>query len=101
MKYGCILLRDILSHHTDQLLKQLREFLCGSDWCSVLFMHFVSPDSDVVLTHNQSGRFESRFVSVGIQASPSIWLKGMEGSALGVWVAHGEGTVRKHTEAVS
>ncbi|XP_061593812.1 phosphoribosylformylglycinamidine synthase [Cololabis saira] len=47
--------------------------------------------SEVVLTHNKSGRFESRFVSVGIRESPSIWLRGMEGSALGVWVAHGEG----------
>lgn len=45
----------------------------------------------MVLTHNKSGRFESRFVSVGIQESPSIWLRGMQGSALGVWVAHGEG----------
>lgn len=50
------------------------------------------PESDVVLTHNKSGRFESRFVSVGIQKSPCTWLRGMEGSALGVWVAHGEGT---------
>lgn len=46
----------------------------------------------MVLTHNKSCRFESRFVTVGIQASPSVWLAGMEGSALGVWVAHGEGT---------
>ncbi|XP_024134719.1 phosphoribosylformylglycinamidine synthase isoform X2 [Oryzias melastigma] len=50
--------------------------------------------SEVVLTHNRSGRFESRFVSVGIQESPSIWLRGMEGSALGVWVAHGEGLMQ-------
>ncbi|XP_034561977.1 phosphoribosylformylglycinamidine synthase [Notolabrus celidotus] len=49
---------------------------------------------DVVLTHNQSGRFESRFVSVGIQESPSVWLRGMQGSALGVWVAHGEGMMQ-------
>lgn len=49
-------------------------------------------DKEVVLTHNRSGRFESRFVSVGIQKSPSVWLRGMEGSALGVWVAHGEGS---------
>ncbi|MCI0468467.1 MAG: phosphoribosylformylglycinamidine synthase subunit PurQ, partial [Nitrospirae bacterium] len=41
--------------------------------------------------HNKSGRFESRFASVKILASPSIMLKGMEGSVLGVWVAHGEG----------
>lgn len=50
--------------------------------------------SDVTLTHNKSGRFESRFVSVGIQPSPAIMLKGMEGSALGVWVAHGEGLMQ-------
>jgi phosphoribosylformylglycinamidine synthase len=41
--------------------------------------------------HNTSGRFESRFSTVKILPSPAIMLKGMEGSALGVWVAHGEG----------
>jgi phosphoribosylformylglycinamidine synthase len=41
--------------------------------------------------HNRSGRFESRFVSVKIMESPSIMLKGMADSVLGVWVAHGEG----------
>jgi phosphoribosylformylglycinamidine synthase len=41
--------------------------------------------------HNRSGRFESRFVSVKIKESPSLMLKGMADSVLGVWVAHGEG----------
>ena len=41
--------------------------------------------------HNASGRFESRFSSVLIQPSPAVLFKGMEGSSLGVWVAHGEG----------
>ena len=41
--------------------------------------------------HNVSGRFESRFSTVKIFSSPSIMLKGMEGSTLGIWVAHGEG----------
>ena len=41
--------------------------------------------------HNSSGRFESRFSSVRIMPGPSIMLKGMEDSVLGVWVAHGEG----------
>lgn len=41
--------------------------------------------------HNKSGRFESRFATVKIIESPSIMLKGMEGSVLGVWIAHGEG----------
>uniref|UniRef100_A0A7N6BYI4 Phosphoribosylformylglycinamidine synthase n=1 Tax=Anabas testudineus TaxID=64144 RepID=A0A7N6BYI4_ANATE len=58
-----------------------------------IFSNFL-PGSEVVLTHNESGRFESRFVSVGIEKSPSVWLRGMEGSALGVWVAHGEGLMQ-------
>ena len=36
-------------------------------------------------------RFESRFPTVEIQPSNSIFLKGMAGSRLGIWVAHGEG----------
>lgn len=41
--------------------------------------------------HNESGRFECRFTSVTIGDSPAIMFKGMEGSTLGVWAAHGEG----------
>ncbi|EXB80308.1 putative phosphoribosylformylglycinamidine synthase [Morus notabilis] len=41
--------------------------------------------------HNESGRFECRFTGVTIKDSPAIMLKGMEGSTLGVWAAHGEG----------
>jgi phosphoribosylformylglycinamidine synthase len=41
--------------------------------------------------HNASGRFESRYVSVRITESPSIMLKGMAGSTLGIQVQHGEG----------
>ncbi|PWA66833.1 phosphoribosylformylglycinamidine synthase [Artemisia annua] len=41
--------------------------------------------------HNESGRFECRFTSVTIEESPAIMFKGMEGSTLGVWAAHGEG----------
>ena len=40
---------------------------------------------------NKSGRFESRFVNVRVEHSNAIMLQGMEGSTLGVWVAHGEG----------
>eukprot|EP00300_Choanocystis_sp_HF-7_P019398 c20326_g1_i1.p1 GENE.c20326_g1_i1~~c20326_g1_i1.p1 ORF type:complete len:566 (+),score=119.18 c20326_g1_i1:37-1734(+) len=40
---------------------------------------------------NRSGRFESRFSTVRIDASPAVMLQGMEGQVLGVWVAHGEG----------
>ncbi|CAN6287993.1 unnamed protein product [Urochloa humidicola] len=41
--------------------------------------------------HNESGRFECRFTSVAIGDSPAIMFKGMEGSTLGIWSAHGEG----------
>jgi phosphoribosylformylglycinamidine synthase len=52
------------------------------------------------LLHNDSGRFESRFSSVQIQESPAVMFKGMEGSSLGVWVAHGEGRFHFPDEAV-
>ncbi|MCX6760470.1 MAG: phosphoribosylformylglycinamidine synthase subunit PurQ, partial [Candidatus Nealsonbacteria bacterium] len=41
--------------------------------------------------HNRSERFESRWVQVKIQPSPSILFAGMEGSTLGIHIAHGEG----------
>eukprot|EP00933_Yihiella_yeosuensis_P033447 TRINITY_DN27150_c0_g1_i1.p1 TRINITY_DN27150_c0_g1~~TRINITY_DN27150_c0_g1_i1.p1 ORF type:complete len:1326 (+),score=332.35 TRINITY_DN27150_c0_g1_i1:60-4037(+) len=43
--------------------------------------------------HNKSGRFESRFSTVRIEksAASKVWLNGMEGSTLGVWINHGEG----------
>jgi phosphoribosylformylglycinamidine synthase len=42
-------------------------------------------------TKNRSEQFEARYVSVEVLASPSIFLKGMEGSIIPVPVAHGEG----------
>lgn len=41
--------------------------------------------------HNTSQKFESRFPSIKITDSPSIFLRGMAGSIMPVWVAHGEG----------
>lgn len=40
---------------------------------------------------NQSGRFESRWLTVKIKKSPAMMLQGMENSKLGIWIAHGEG----------
>ena len=51
----------------------------------------LSEDKQPRLLENDSGRFESRFSSVQIQKSPAMMFKGMEGSSLGIWVAHGEG----------
>ena len=42
-------------------------------------------------THNDSGRFESRWSTVKVQQSKAIMLKGMEELVFGVHVDHGEG----------
>lgn len=41
--------------------------------------------------HNISGKFECGFVGVTIEKNSAIMLQSMEGSALGIWMAHGEG----------
>ena len=43
------------------------------------------------MVHNNSHKYESAFVGVGIENSPSIMLRSLSGSKLGIWVAHGEG----------
>lgn len=40
---------------------------------------------------NDSGKFESAFLSVEILPSSCIMLKPLEGSRLGIWIAHGQG----------
>jgi phosphoribosylformylglycinamidine synthase len=42
-------------------------------------------------TRNRSEQFEARFVSVAVERSPSVLLRGMAGSVLSIPVAHGEG----------
>jgi phosphoribosylformylglycinamidine synthase len=51
----------------------------------------IGDNSQPRFVRNKSGRFESRWSSVRIVPSPSIMLKDMAGSVLGIWVAHGEG----------
>lgn len=45
----------------------------------------------VTVIKNKSRRFESRYSTVHIQKNNAIMLRGMEGSSLPIWVAHGEG----------
>ena len=42
-------------------------------------------------TRNRSEQFEARYVTLEVMPSPSVFMKGMEGSRLGIPVAHGEG----------
>lgn len=50
---------------------------------------------------NLSEHFESRYSTVKILPSPAIMLKGMEGSTLGIWVAHGEGSLKSSIHYIS
>jgi len=43
------------------------------------------------MLHNDSRKFESGFVGVTVEPSPSILFSSLIGSELGIWVAHGEG----------
>ncbi|CAG4937766.1 unnamed protein product [Colias eurytheme] len=50
--------------------------------------------TQIFLDHNLSERFECRWSAVKITEDTTkqdVWFKGMGGSVLGVWVAHGEG----------
>ncbi len=61
-----------------QMLAQLRDIIPGADrWPS--------------FQRNASEQFEARLVQLQVQQSPSIFLRGMEGSRLPVASAHGEG----------
>jgi phosphoribosylformylglycinamidine synthase len=46
------------------------------------------------MLHNDTGKFESGFVSVEVKESGSVMLNPLVGSRLGVWIAHGEGKFR-------
>lgn len=43
------------------------------------------------MLHNDSGKFESSFLTVDIHPGNSVMLKGLDNCRLGIWVAHGEG----------
>ncbi|MFO7869986.1 MAG: phosphoribosylformylglycinamidine synthase [Kiritimatiellia bacterium] len=61
-----------------QMMSQLKEIIPGAE-------HWPA------FTGNLSEQFEARYITVRIEKSPSVLLKGMEGSRIGVPVAHGEG----------
>ncbi len=67
--------------------------VCNGCQLMVLLNLIQLPDNKKAqMLHNASGKFESAFVQVSIpHGQKSIMLKGLEGSELGIWVAHGEG----------
>ncbi|MCX7592108.1 MAG: phosphoribosylformylglycinamidine synthase subunit PurQ, partial [Kiritimatiellae bacterium] len=69
-----------------QMVAQLRAIIPGAEHWPVFQRNVVE-------------RFEARFVTVEILPSPSIFLRGMEGSRLGIPVAHGEGFAHFESDA--
>jgi phosphoribosylformylglycinamidine synthase len=59
-------------------------------------LELICPDDEQKpkMLHNDSHKFESNFVGLTIEKSNSVFLKGLEGSTLGTWIAHGEGKFR-------
>lgn len=53
----------------------------------------ITPNDDIKpkMLHNDSHKLESTFLGVQICENNSVMLQSLEGSKLGVWVAHGEG----------
>jgi phosphoribosylformylglycinamidine synthase len=96
---GVIKFNDDVFRQFEEFRKRPDTFSLGvCNGCQLMAVLGWIPSSDGLpedkqprLLHNDSGKFESRFSSVKIEPSPSVLLKGMEGSSLGVWVAHGEG----------
>ncbi len=54
-------------------------------------LHRSNPELRPKMLHNDSHKFESEFISVEIPQNDTVMFKGLSGSRLGVWVAHGEG----------
>jgi phosphoribosylformylglycinamidine synthase len=69
-----------------QMMSQLRDIIPGA----AHFPNFV---------RNASEQFEARLSEVAIDATPSVFLKGMEGSRLPIVVSHGEGRVEFASDA--
>jgi phosphoribosylformylglycinamidine synthase len=89
----------------ERLAEQFERFYCRPDTfsfgvcngCQLMALlgwvpwRDIAPEQQPRFIRNYSGRFESRFSTLSVELSPAIMLQGMEGSVLGVWVAHGEG----------
>ncbi len=91
--------------YNEKARKALRRFFERPDTLSIgicngcqLFMELelIHPDHEDhgKMTYNDSHKHESAFTSVRIEENPSVMLKGMAGTTLGVWISHGEGKFR-------
>ncbi len=95
---GIIRFHGDLAEQFDQFCQRQDTFSLGlCNGAQLMALLGWAPDRSVAdelrprFIRNRSGRFECRLATVEITPSPSIFLRGMAGSRLGVWVAHGEG----------
>ncbi|MFH1719641.1 MAG: phosphoribosylformylglycinamidine synthase [Planctomycetota bacterium] len=95
---GAMMFNETIRDEFEAFIKRSDTFSLGvCNGCQVVTLLGWVPWEGIDSKHqprfvtNESGIFESRLVTVKICPSPSIFLKGMEGSMLGVWVAHAEG----------
>jgi phosphoribosylformylglycinamidine synthase len=95
---GVIMFNDRVRDEFKAFIERLDTFSLGvCNGCQVMTLLGWVPWQGIDIrqqprfVRNESGIFESRFVTVKINPSPSIFLREMEGSMLGIWVAHAEG----------
>ncbi|MDX1460090.1 MAG: phosphoribosylformylglycinamidine synthase subunit PurQ, partial [Xanthomonadales bacterium] len=90
-----ILFRDTLREQFQQFLQRENRFALGvCNGCQMLSaLREVIPGTDAWpdFVRNRSEQFEARLSQVRVESSPSLFLRGMEGSLLPVASAHGEG----------
>ncbi len=88
--------------YNEKARKTLKNFYARKDTLSLgicngcqlmVELDLIYPDHDKKpqMLHNDSHKFESAFINVDIHKNISVMLKSLEGSRLGIWVAHGEG----------
>jgi phosphoribosylformylglycinamidine synthase len=95
---GAIRFNDKLREMFDRFYGRSDTFSLGvCNGCQLMALlgripwHGLAETAQPRFIRNTSRRFESRWVTVQIAESPSIFFRSMEGSVLGIWVAHGEG----------
>ena len=95
---GVIMFNEMIRDEFKAFIERTDTFSLGvCNGCQVMALlgwvpwHRIDIKQQPRFVRNESGIFESRFVTVKICPSPSIFLAGMEGSVLGIWVAHAEG----------
>ena len=56
-------------------------------------LNLIAPEDEkrIRMLHNDSHKFESRFLGLTIPTNRSVMFGSLSGSKLGIWVAHGEG----------